>query len=88
MRNGRRTLSILLLVCGLALPLTSPVAAEAPKSEDEVALDASDESALQIRRKLFAARQEGDAEKIKDLEKQFEKAQKERVRLLRKTWQM
>ncbi len=88
MRTSLRFPATLLLALGLLLPLSLPAAADSPKSEDEIALDASDENAMQIRRKLFAARQRGDKEKIQDLEKKFDKAQKERVRLLRKTWQM
>jgi hypothetical protein len=88
MKTTLRSLGILLLMLGLALPVSMPAGAESPKSDDEVALEQTEGNVLQIRRKLFQARQIGDDDEIKELQKQFDKAQKERVRLLRKTWQM
>jgi hypothetical protein len=88
MRPVIRALSILALGLGVALPVSIPAAGEPLKSDEEVALEQTEGNVLQIRRKLFQARQSGDEDKVKELQKQFDKAQKERVRLLRKTWQM
>ncbi len=90
MRKTVRFVSALIVAIGLVLLASIPVASAqgAHQSEDEISLEASDDNAMQIRRKLFSARQRGDTEKIKELEKKFKKAQDERVRLLRKTWQM
>jgi len=63
-------------------------AEESPRNEEERLLDETEDNVIQVQRQLFAARQSNDTKEISRLEKKFKKLQKERVRLLRATWQM
>jgi uncharacterized membrane protein (DUF106 family) len=85
-----RTARLIVLTVSLILPAASVALAQGPslKNEEEVQLEKAETNVLVLQRKLFAARQGEDKEAIKRLEKQFKKLQKERLRLLRATWQM
>ncbi len=59
-----------------------------PMNEEEKELLGVEEDVLTLQRKLSAARKKGETEEVKRLQKQFDKAQKKRIGLLRSTWQM
>ncbi len=89
MKHPVRFLTSLVLATILAASLGARGAFAADnRNKDDIALEASDNNEMQIRCKLFRARQRGDSKKIKELERKFRKALDDRERLLRKTWQM
>jgi hypothetical protein len=55
---------------------------------EDIELEQTESTLLQVRRQLFSARQRNDQEAVDELEKQFDEIRKERARLLRVTWQM
>lgn len=83
----RGIVSALVLGLSLLAPLTA-FAEGSPRTEEEVQLEQTESSVLDIRRELFVARQKGDKEEIKRLQKKYDELQKERLRLLRATWKM
>ena len=58
------------------------------KNPEDIELEKTESTLLQVRRKLFTARQRNDREAVEELEKQFDETRKERARLLRATWQL
>ncbi len=82
---------ILLGLAVLVAILSGPAFSQgtSPLNESEQELLRVDGHVLTVQRALSAARKRGDdPEKVRKLQKKFDKLQKKRVGLLRETWQM
>jgi hypothetical protein len=91
MKFGKTTIALatafVLVAGGMLVPVLAQGAS--PLNEQEEELLRVEGEVLELQRELSAARKRGDdPEKIRNLEKKFEKLQKKRFGLLRQTWRM